>query len=146
MSEVFIPNLARLEYLVIGASQLWRITAQRGPMSRVKIGVIGAGMIAQIEHIPNLLRLKDKFELVGVSDPSRASREFVSDVLGVPAYEKAEDLYGHDLAAVLIASPDPLHYEQVLQALKTRLHVFCEKPLCYSPAEIDEIIAARNTA
>ena len=46
-------------------------------MSRVRIGVIGAGLIAQIEHIPNLLRLRDKFAVAGVCDPSPASREFV---------------------------------------------------------------------
>jgi len=115
-------------------------------MSRVRIGVVGAGMIAQIEHIPNLLRLRDRFELKGVSDPSRASREFVRDVLGVQAFERTEDLYAGALDAVLIASPDPLHHEQVIGALKRGLHVFCEKPLCYSASEIDEIIAARDVA
>ena len=29
-------------------------------MQRVKIGVIGAGGVAQVEHIPNLLTLKHK--------------------------------------------------------------------------------------
>jgi predicted dehydrogenase len=115
-------------------------------MSRVKIALIGSGMIAQIEHIPNLLRLKDSFDLVGVSDPSRASRGFVTEVLGVPAFEQVDELYAQALDAVLISSPDPLHYEQVLQALNRGLHVFCEKPLCYSPAEIDDIIEAREAA
>ena len=32
---------------------------------RLRIGVVGAGMIAQVEHIPNLLALRDLFELVG---------------------------------------------------------------------------------
>ena len=115
-------------------------------MPRVRIGVIGAGMIAQIEHLPNLLRLKDKFEVMGASDPSPSSRAFVSDVLGVPAFAKPEELYAKPLDAVLVASPDPLHHGQVLAALKLGLHVLCEKPLCYSPAEIDEIIAARDAA
>jgi predicted dehydrogenase len=115
-------------------------------MPRVKIGVVGAGMIAQIEHIPNLVRLRDEFEVVGVSDPSPSSRSFVRDILGVPAYATADVLYDKPLDAVLIASPDPLHHGQVLTALKRGLHVFCEKPLCYSPGEIDEIIGARDVA
>jgi predicted dehydrogenase len=115
-------------------------------MSRLKIGVIGAGMIAQIEHIPNLLSLKDKFDLVAVSDPSPAARTFVGKTFGVAAVARPEDLYDRPLDAVLIASPDPLHRGQTLAALARGLHVFCEKPLCYSPAEIDEIIAARDAA
>ena len=39
-------------------------------MSALRVGIIGAGMIAQVEHIPNILQLKDAFTLVGVSDPS----------------------------------------------------------------------------
>ena len=36
----------------------------------VRIGVVGAGMIAQVEHLPNLVSLGDRFQLVGVADPS----------------------------------------------------------------------------
>jgi predicted dehydrogenase len=39
-------------------------------MSKLKIGVVGAGLIGQVEHIPNLLRLSDRYELVGVADAS----------------------------------------------------------------------------
>ena len=45
-----------------------------------------------------------------------------------------------------MASPDPLHKEQALAALTRGLHVFCEKPLCYAPADIAELIAARDEA
>ena len=34
----------------------------------------------------------------------------------------------------------------VARALATGPAVFCEKPLCYSPAEIDALIAARDAA
>jgi predicted dehydrogenase len=115
-------------------------------MPRLKIGVVGAGMIAQVEHIPNLARLRSKFELVGVCDPSASSRAFVSETFGIPADVSPEQLLSRQLDAVLIASPDPLHHEQVLAALKRGLHVFCEKPLCYSPGDIDEIISARDRA
>jgi predicted dehydrogenase len=50
------------------------------------------------------------------------------------------------LDAILVCSPDALHHEHVLAALGVGLHVFCEKPLCYSPAEIDDICAARDAA
>ena len=113
-------------------------------MTRLRVGVIGAGMITQIQHIPNLAFLSDKFELVGVADPSKMSRDFVAATHGVAAFETPEQLFGQRLDAVVIGSPDPLHHEHVLAALDHGLHVFCEKPLCYSVAEIDDIIQARD--
>jgi predicted dehydrogenase len=115
-------------------------------MTKLKIGVIGAGMISQVEHIPNLLALRERFEVVGVADPSKASRDFVTATHDVPGFAGVEELLDQDLDAVVIGSPDPLHFEQVMAALERGLHVFCEKPLCYSPAEIGEIVAARDQA
>lgn len=115
-------------------------------MTKLRIGVVGAGTIAQVEHIPNLIALHDLFDLAGVADPSAITRDFVTATWGVRGFDTPEALLGEPLDAVLIASPDPLHHEQVLGALARGLHVFCEKPLCYSPAEIAEIVAARDAA
>jgi predicted dehydrogenase len=113
-------------------------------MGRIRVGVIGAGGIAQIEHVPNLLRLKDLFEIKGVCDPSRIARDFVAQTYGLATFESVEHLVHQPLDAVVIASPDPLHKEHVLKAFAHGLHVFCEKPLCYSSHDIAELIAARD--
>jgi predicted dehydrogenase len=115
-------------------------------MGRIRIGVIGAGHIAQIEHVPNLLRLKDRFEVRGVCDPSHAARAFIAERYGIETFECPEQLFDQPLDAVVIASPDPLHKEQVQKALARGLHVFCEKPLCYSSHDIRELIAQRDKA
>lgn len=115
-------------------------------MQRLKVGVIGAGGIAQIEHIPNLTKLKHKFEILGVCDPSAKARAFVSEEFGLKAFERMEEVLALPLDAVVIASPDPLHHEQILAALGRGFHVFCEKPLCYAPGDIDDLIAARDRA
>jgi predicted dehydrogenase len=113
-------------------------------MRRVKIGVIGAGGVAQVEHIPNLLALKYDFEVLGVYDPSAMVRDFTKSEFGVTLFDSLDALLAQPLEAALIASPDALHKEQVLAALARGLHVFCEKPLCYAVADIDEIISARD--
>ena len=115
-------------------------------MRRLKVGVIGAGGIAQIEHIPNLLRLKQQFEIAGVYDPSETVRIFIDDQYALATFDKLEALLSLKLDAVIIASPDPLHHEQILDALSRGLHVFCEKPLCYSVTDIQDVIAARDKA
>ena len=40
----------------------------------IKIGVVGAGLIGQVEHIPNIRRLEQFHELVGVVDDSPMMR------------------------------------------------------------------------
>jgi predicted dehydrogenase len=116
------------------------------PDRRLRVGVVGAGMIAQVEHIPNLLHLRDRFELVGVADPSARVRAAIADRHGVRGFETAADLMAVPLDAVLVAVPDPLHGATVLAALDAGLHVFCEKPLCFTEAEGAAIVAARDRA
>ena len=115
-------------------------------IARIKIGVIGAGGVAQVEHLPNLLRLKDHFEVLGVCDPSTAARTFVEDHYDVASFQNTNALFEKPLDAVVVASPDALHTEQVLAALERGLHVFCEKPLCYATLDIAELIRKRDAA
>lgn len=115
-------------------------------MKRIRVGVIGAGGVAQVEHIPNLLGLKRRFEVAGVYDPSPKVRFFVADEYGLAAFDTLDALLALPLDAVVIASPDALHKEQILAAFARGLHVFCEKPLCYAVADIDEVIGARDRA
>jgi predicted dehydrogenase len=115
-------------------------------MQRVRVGVIGAGGVAQVEHIPNLLKLNRRFEVLGVYDPSAKVRGFVRDEFGLAPFDSLDQLLALPLDAVVIASPDALHKEQILAALAKGLHVFCEKPLCYAIADIDEVIVARDRA
>jgi predicted dehydrogenase len=115
-------------------------------MTILRTGVIGAGMIAQIEHIPNLVRLRDRFAAVMVCDPSPAARAFVTATFGIPAVATVDELLGRPLDAVVVASPDALHLEHVQAVFAAGLHVFCEKPLCYGTADIDRLIAARDRA
>ena len=43
-------------------------------MSKLRVGVIGGGLVAQVEHLPNLIALPDLFDVVGVADPSAKVR------------------------------------------------------------------------
>jgi len=108
---------------------------------RLKIGVAGCGLIAQVEHIPNLLALPAMFELIAISDPSQTVRDTLSERFGVPAVADVQALFGMGLDALMICAPDAWHGELVEAGLRNGLHVFCEKPLCYGAAEIDALMA-----
>src|SRR4051794_28024 len=113
---------------------------------RLRVGVAGAGLIAQVEHLPNLAALADRFELVALADPSRTVREAVAARFGIAAHATVDALLAEPLDALLVAVPDPLHADTVLAGLAAGLHVFCEKPLCLVEADYDRIAAARDRA
>jgi predicted dehydrogenase len=112
----------------------------------VRVGVVGAGMVAQAEHLPYLAALRDRFTVVGIAEPSRTVREALGARYGVTGlyadYRELLDAGGLD--AVVVCSPAGTHAEVVLAALDTGLHVFVEKPMCITLADCDAIIAARN--
>jgi predicted dehydrogenase len=114
-------------------------------MKRLKIGLVGAGLIGQVEHLPNILRLTKQFQLVGIADPSPTMRRILEE-RDLPTCASYEQLLDADTDAILIAAPDQYHAEITLRALKQGKHVFCEKPLCFSVAEAEEVARARDVA
>ena len=117
-------------------------------MSRVRVGVIGCGMVAQAEHLQNLLQLSDRFEIAALADPSATVREAMG-----ARYSVARVHFGYDelleagnLDAVVISAPAATHAEVTVAALEAGVHVFVEKPLCITLADADRIIAARDRA
>ena len=101
-------------------------------------------MIAQIEHIPELLRLGDRSPWPR-ERPSPAARAFVADTFGVPAVATVEELWtGRSTPS---SSPRPTRCIWSMSwRLRRGLHVLCEKPLCYGTEDIDRLIAARDHA
>jgi len=112
---------------------------------RVRIGVVGAGLIGQVEHIPNLRRLEALFEIVGIADASADMRRELES-RGHKAFAGYEHLLDAGIDAILIAAPDQYHAEITLHALDRSVHVFCEKPLCFSVQQAEEVAVARDKA
>lgn len=112
---------------------------------RVRIGVVGAGLIGQVEHIPNLRRLEKLYEVVGIADVSTGMRRELN-ARGYATFGSYEKLLDEGIDAVLVAAPDQYHAEITLDALGRGKHVFCEKPLCFSVAQAQEVVAARDRA
>ena len=77
-------------------------------MTRVKIGVIGCGAIAQVHHMPNLKELQDEFEVTAVCDVSAGASRYVADRFHVPRhFTDYRDLLASDVEAVLLCQTDP---------------------------------------
>ncbi len=116
-----------------------------GGMSRLRVGLFGAGLVGQAAHAPTLADDRDRWEFVVVADPSLRVRESVAARYGVPnTTATVEEALGLGLDALVVAVPDPAHRDAVVAGLRAGVHVFCEKPLALTVAECDEILAARG--
>src|SRR5712691_7944477 len=115
-------------------------------MARIKIGVVGCGLIAQMMHLPHLRELADLYEVVALCDVSPGTLEHVADRYDVrKRHTDYRDLLKEDLDAIAVLSADS-HGQVVIDALRAGKHVFTEKPLCYTLSEADEVLAAHAQA
>ena len=115
-------------------------------MTRLRIGVIGCGEVAQIMHLPSLYQLDDLFTVTALCDVSNRVLQAVGDHWNVTnRYLDYRDLIAHaDVDAVLVANPDAYHARAVLAAIAAGKHVLIEKPMCMTLQEADAIIETRG--
>jgi predicted dehydrogenase len=115
-------------------------------MPRIRVGVVGCGLIAQAMHLPHLRELHERFELVALCDVSPGTLNHVADAYGVSRrHADHRDLLREALDAVLVLSAGS-HAPVVLDALRAGKHVLTEKPMCYTLREAEEILAAERAA
>ena len=97
---------------------------------RLRVGVIGCGLVAQTQHLPNLRALPELFELSAICDLDSSRVKRCADRFGVGrAHESAADLLDDALDAVIIATSGD-HARLVTDAASRGLGVLVEKPLC----------------
>lgn len=107
---------------------------------RVRIGFIGAGWWATVNHMPLLAALGD-VELVGVCGADAEVLERVKARFGFEvATEDYRELVDLDLDGVVVCSPHHLHAEHSRAALDRGLHVMCEKPMALDPVDAWDLV------
>ena len=109
----------------------------------VRVGVIGAGAITQVAHLPVLRKLKG-IEVVAICDTDMAKARALADRFKVPdAFSDIEELLEYEeLDAIAICTPNHLHEPHVMAALSANLHVFVERPLALYAAEVQQVLRA----
>lgn len=108
---------------------------------KARIGVIGAGWWAVVNHIPVLKTIAD-CEIVAVNRlgaDELAAVESAFDIpLGFEDYREMLDTVPMD--GVVVSSPHVLHYEHAAAALEKGCHVLVEKPLTTSTADARALV------
>ncbi len=107
----------------------------------IRLGLVGAGAIAQLAHLPVLSRIKGA-QLVAICDNDGPKAGALAQRLGVPDIftDLDELLDSEEVDAVVIATPNHLHEPHVLRALKQKVHVLCERPLSLTIGGVERIL------
>ncbi len=116
-------------------------------MSKIRIGYVGCGFMAQKVHLPNLLATPD-CELVALAEVRRELGRKVQARLGIPKlYTDHQALLADpDIQAIGVSAAFMVQGEIARDALLAGKDVFMEKPMAVSLAQADAILdAARRS-
>ena len=118
--------------------------------SPIRWGMVGGGIGSQIGYIHRSAALRDNnFKLVaGAFDVNaERGRDFGAtlDVEADRCYPDYVTMFAEEakrsdgIQAVSIATPNFTHYEIAKSALEHGLHVYCEKPMCFTAEQAEEL-------
>jgi myo-inositol 2-dehydrogenase/D-chiro-inositol 1-dehydrogenase len=115
-------------------------------MNRVRIGIIGAGRIANV--MANAYKSVPEAELVAVADVVRTVAETFAKKFDIPnIFETYADLLASgNVDAVLVCVPTFLHEEVSVAAAKAGKHIFCQKPMALTVEGCEAITGAAEEA
>ncbi len=104
----------------------------------MKFGIIGCGRIAHrhAEHINNI------GILAGVCDIKPEAATALANQYGCNAYTNIDDFLKReqDIDVISICTPNGLHAEHAIAAMKAGFHVLCEKPMATNVADAEKMI------
>ncbi|HHX37325.1 MAG TPA: Gfo/Idh/MocA family oxidoreductase [Clostridiaceae bacterium] len=117
----------------------------------IRWGMVGGGKGSSIGYIHRSAALRDNnFKLVAGAfdiDPERG-KEFGAElhVAADRCYPDYKTMFAEEtkrddgVQAISIATPNNTHFEISKAALEHGLHVYCEKPLCFTTEEAEELL------
>lgn len=116
-------------------------------MKKWKVALIGCGSIAEMIYIPQMRGIPEA-ELVAVCDiiPERAQK--YAEQFGVPNWYASIDelLEKGDFEILMNTTSIPSHHEINMKALKAGKHLYSQKPIGLTVAEVTEQIEAAQAA
>jgi predicted dehydrogenase len=109
---------------------------------KMKLGIIGFGGMANwhFEHAPEAgVRVLSAYDI----DPAKLDD---ARKLGLKAYNSLQDFLADDeINFVLVATPNQVHKELAIAALRAGMHVMVEKPATLSVKDWDDMVAVSES-
>jgi predicted dehydrogenase/threonine dehydrogenase-like Zn-dependent dehydrogenase len=113
----------------------------------INVGLIGAGNFANDVHLPNLFKLRSKYNIYAIMNKSPYKAKTIAEQYDAHyATCNIDDILNDkEIDLVLISTRHNLHGNYVLKALTVNKNVFVEKPLCISEKDLEGIQAFYNS-
>lgn len=106
----------------------------------IKVGILGAGYIGGV-HARNLRR-DERVRLVGIADIRPEAAQRLAGEVGTRPLPDLEAVLHEGAHAVYVTTPNAHHVDPVVQALRTGVHVFSEKPMATTLEGARQVVAA----
>src|ERR1700757_1683362 len=114
---------------------------------RVKVGIIGSQFQADI-HAAFFQIMPQEAEVVAIASPTPGNAAALAKRYGIPRVftDYREMLKERDIEMVTIAAPNYLHAQMTVDIARAGKHVVCEKPLCMTIEEGEEMLHVTRQA
>jgi predicted dehydrogenase len=113
---------------------------------RLRVGVVGTGVIAQVMHLHYLDELADSYEVAAACDIVAENARAAAERYGVAAaFTDWREMLRQPLDAVLVLTSGS-HAPIAVAAARAGLHVLVEKPMCFSVPEGQAMLDAAREA
>lgn len=114
-------------------------------MSKIRVGIIGAGQISQ--SCCRAAAKHDQAQVVAAFDPNHGRLQELCEAHDIAsACSSADELLAEDIDAVYVAVPNKFHAPYAIQALEAGKHVILDKPFALNLPEAKEVAAAAEKA
>lgn len=108
----------------------------------INVAIIGAGNFAKTVHLPNLEKLKDKYNIYAICDLDSLNAKMTAEKYkanyATTDFEKILD--DKNVNLVMICTRHNLHAKLSVKALKKGKAVFLEKPMAINKEELDKLV------
>jgi predicted dehydrogenase len=114
----------------------------------LRLGILGAGMIAATSVLPGIPELDGEVEVVAIASPTPGRAEELATRHGIPRVHRSLEamLAAGGLDAIVNLTPGPAHFATSRAVLAAGLHLVTEKPLAGTLDEADELIVSAEAA
>ncbi|MFT4415054.1 Gfo/Idh/MocA family protein [Fredinandcohnia humi] len=115
-------------------------------MGKLRIGIIGAGGIAQARHIPAFQKLSDLVTIEAICDVNEEVARNVAQKFQInKVFSNYHEMFAK-VDAVTICTPNKFHADIAVAALEAGVHVLCEKPMAMSTEECQAMVDAAEAS
>jgi len=113
---------------------------------KLRVGIVGCGLVAKGQHIPGFMRLKRNVVLQAVCDKNENLVREIAAKYSIPGVygDLSQMLSKENLDIIAICTPPQTHAPLAVEAAEHGCHVLLEKPMALKISDCDRMIDASN--